>query len=51
MARVVRGWAAIHGLVVLELDHQLDWTGLDLAELARIEADALAADLGLVDSA
>ena len=51
MARVVRGWAAIHGLVILELDHQLDWTGLDLAELARIEADALATDLGLLTSA
>jgi AcrR family transcriptional regulator len=48
MARVVRGWAAIHGLVILELDRQLDWTGLDLAELARAEADALASDLGLL---
>jgi AcrR family transcriptional regulator len=47
LARVVRGWAAIHGLVILELDEQLDWTGLDLAALARTEADALAADLGL----
>lgn len=50
MARVVRGWAAIHGLVILELDDQLGWTGLDLAELARAEADSLAADLGLVET-
>lgn len=48
LARVVRGWAALHGLVILELDRQLDWTGLDLAELVDAEADALAADLGLL---
>jgi AcrR family transcriptional regulator len=48
LARVVRGWAAIHGLVILELDDQLDWTDLDLTELARVEAEALASDLGML---
>jgi AcrR family transcriptional regulator len=47
LARVIRGWAAIHGLVILELDDQLDWTGLAVADLARAEADALASNLGL----
>jgi AcrR family transcriptional regulator len=51
MARIVRGWGAIHGLVILELDDQLGWTGLDLAELVRAEADDLASDLGLTETA
>ena len=48
MARIVRGWGAIHGLVILDLDDQLGWTGLDIAELVHAEADSLAADLGVV---
>jgi hypothetical protein len=48
---VVRGWAAIHDLVILELDDQLDGTGLDVGELARTEADTLATDLGVTDEA
>jgi AcrR family transcriptional regulator len=51
MARIVRGWAAIHGLVILELDDQLEWTGLDLVELTCAEADSLVADLGLMGTA
>jgi AcrR family transcriptional regulator len=47
LARVMRAWGAIHGLVVLELDHQLEWTGLDPVELLAAEVDALVADLGL----
>ena len=50
MARIVRGWGAIHGLVILELDDQLGWTGLDIAELVRAEADDLSSDLGLTET-
>lgn len=47
LARVLRAWASLHGLVILELDDQLAWTGVDPEALLRAEADDLAESLGL----
>ncbi|MDY7105463.1 MAG: TetR/AcrR family transcriptional regulator [Actinomycetota bacterium] len=50
MARVVRGWATIHGLVVLELDDQLAWSGVDPHALLLAEVQDLATTLNLTQS-
>lgn len=47
LARILRGWAALHGLVVLELDEQLAWSGIDVGELLHREIEDLADDLGI----
>lgn len=43
---VVRSWARVHGLVVLETFGHLIWSGTDVEELLRIEARSIATELG-----